>query len=310
MRFSPFSTTSRRKFQKVGSEATGHIFLEVTNGIHPVERTEEVQAIESELSALDRDRVSLLWSMLKISEREAQKRGIPLSEAREELFGDRPEVTEGNAIVVRKNPIELVQSEEELRNLLAGSGQEDKIDALRNKLKRLIATNLMSSRLGWAVEVEDCRPKSVQLNTVRPVVFGIAKHSKIRFEDVVVIVSDEGVSEWEDVIPVEKTTAKVSGVGFLLDEFGREKVGSSWSLEATDSLLNTKQIDAIYEFYLQQDAGGPEAIKAAEAESQEVSDEEKMGNSSPALNGEVPPPESTGEKSSSGSKLSVVAIGG
>lgn len=311
MRFNPFSTSRTRVFKKVEVPGTGYIHLEVKKGIVPDERTEEVQKIESEISALDRDRLELLWSVIQISKREGEKRGISLSEAREQLFGGSMKAADSTGTeIVQASPIELVETKEELKSLLGDSAKDEQSDLLRKKLKRLIATNVMRSRLGWTVEAEPTKSGSVQINTTRPCVFGIFPGSKIRFGSTTVTVGGEGVMEWEDVIPVEKTTAKIEGLGFLLDGSGREFVGTDWTEEMTAELLIDPQIEAIYQFFQTEDAGGESEIQAVQEGADGETEEEAMGNSSQPSPAEAQPESLNGAISSSGSKPAAVKIGG
>ncbi len=311
MRFSPFATSRRVKFQEVRTETSGSVYLEISNGIHPIERTEKVQELEAQIAELERDRIELLWNVLKISEREAVKQGITTDEARQRIFGGAPkEAEEGTGVeIVRDSPISYVQTESELRSLMGDGSKDDESKRLKRKLREMVATNILASRLGWTVEVERAKSGSVQLSTSRPILYGLNAGQQIRFGETVVTVSDSA-AEWEEIIPVNKLTAPVEGVGFLLDDAGREKVGADWTKEMTAALLVDSEIDEIYKFFLEQDAGGASAVAKAAEETSEETPDEQLGNSSASLSEGASPPPLTGEKSSSASKRQVAKIGG
>lgn len=324
---SPFSTSRRKVFVPVG-EGDAVIWLLFTGGIHPAERTEEVQEKETARDRAARDRLLNSWRALKtreeMIEREAAARQLDVTEAEDQMFSatpDQPKVSvvdeseepEDGALAV-KSPISYIQTEEELNTFFSSAESEEKAKRALRNLKNLIATNVIKSRMGWSVTVEKAKLGSSQLSLKRPLFFALEEGSEILFKDVVVTVSDF-VSPQDEFIPVKKITAKVEGTGFLLDDEGKQISGCEWTQEMTDSILIEPQIDAIYNFYQDEDAGGNKALDAAinEVEGEDTTDEtesDRLGKSLTPLTTVSSPQESTGKSATTDSKQPVVSIGG
>jgi hypothetical protein len=219
--------------------------IETSNGSIHLEKRGRVRTKENpiDLQEADRSRADLVLLINKASAKLAASKGLDQEDARaRECFF--PRFIEG-ALVLATERISDWLTDDENREMTRLNLQT------ANRVKA--ATLFIKHRLGYHVEVvADAKAKTTKL-LVAPLQWEIAAGAKIKIDGVLVETVEYAEIDAEELFIKQAPKPIKACTGFICDpSTSQPLVGAPWWTEENSGDLDTEQVEAIYQFYLQE----------------------------------------------------------